>query len=325
MKRPKVVIYSLLVKSGELEKSILSAIDAEVLVIPSDKPDLFFEEIKDADAMLISNTEIEAKHIESLKNCKIIARQGVGFNNIDLITSKEKGIVVTNVPDYCTDEVSDFTITLILSALRHIPTYNRHIREGIWYRESIMVEAGFPPMRRLNTLTLGLVGFGRIGREVAKKAKVFGFEILTSDPYMTAEFAEEHGAKLVDFETIIKESDVISIHSPLTADNKHLFNLDVFKKMKDTAILINTARGPLVKEEDIIVALKEKIIAGAALDVTEVEPLPRDSGLLELENVILTPHVAYYTKESYNELRSRAAEEVVRVLSGKEASSRVNK
>lgn len=324
MSRPKVVVYSWLVRSGEIEREILSKINADVVVIPPDQPEVFFQEIKDADGLLISNTEIHPEHVKDMKNCKIIARQGVGFNNIDLVSTKEKGIIVTNVPDYCMDEVSDFTIALMLCALRHIPTYDKHIREGIWFRGSIMSEAGFPPMRRLNRLTLGLVGFGRIGREVARKAKVFGFNLLTSDPYVTTEMAEEEGVELVDFDYLIQEADVVSIHSPLTPETRHLFNLDVFKKMKSTAVLVNTSRGPLVKEDDIIVALKERMIQIAALDVTEIEPLPIDSELKTLENVILTPHVAYFTAESYEELRRRAAEEVVRVLTGEDPHSRVN-
>ncbi len=325
MNKPKVVVHSVLVDNPDIEAEILSGIDANLTFVPNDDLDLFFEEIKDADGIIIADREISAEDVDTLEKCKIIARQGIGFNNIDLVNTKNRDITVTNVPDYCLDEVSDFAMSLMLSMLRHIPTYDKHVREGIWDIQSVITKTGFPAMRRLSTQTLGIVGFGKIARQLASKAKAFGFKMLTYDPYITDEMAEEHGAKLVDFETIIRESDVISIHSPLTPETEHMFNLDVFKKMKDTAILVNTSRGPLVNEKDLIIALKDKLIAGAAIDVTEVEPPAVGSELLELENLIITPHAAFFTEDSYNELRKRAAGEVVRVLSGKEAENRVNK
>lgn len=325
MSKPKVVVHSVLVDNPDVESKILSAIDANLVFVPNENTDLFFKEIKDADALIIADRKIKPEHVLTLKNCKIIARQGIGVDNIDLINTKEKNIAVTNVPDYCLDEVSDFAMSLMLSMLRHIPTYDKHVKSNIWDIQSIMTKTGFPEMRRLNTQTLGIVGFGKIARCVAKKARAFGFKMLAYDPYITEEVAKEYGATLVDFDTIIKESDVITIHSPLTPETKHMFNLDVFKKMKDTAIIVNTSRGPLVNENDLAVALKDKLIAGAAIDVTEVEPPEVGSPLLELENLIMTPHAAFFTKDSYAELRRRAAEEVVRVLSGKEPENRVNK
>ncbi len=325
MSKPKVVVHSVLVENPDVESEILSAIDANLVFVPNENVDLFFEEIKDADGVIIADRKIKPEHVLTLKNCRIIARQGIGFDNIDLVNTKEKNIAVTNVPDYCLDEVSDFAMSLMLSMLRHIPTYDKHVKENIWDIQSIMTKSGFPQMRRLSTQTLGIVGFGKIARYVAKKARAFGFKMLAYDPYITEEVAKEYGATLVDFETIIKESDVISIHSPLTPETKHMFNLDVFKKMKNTAVIVNTSRGPLVNENDLVVALRDKIIAGAAIDVTEVEPPTLNSPLLELENLIITPHAAFFTKDSYDELRRRAAEEVVRVLSGKEPENRVNK
>ncbi len=325
MNRPKVVIHSLLVEDPSLEMEILSKINAEVVFVPNDDQDRFFEEIKDADGVIIADRKIKPEHVDTMEKCKIIARQGIGFDNIELVKTKEKGMAVTNVPDYCVDEVSDYAMSLMLTMLRHIPTYNKHVREGIWDIKSIMTKSGFPQMRRLNTQTLGILGFGKIAREVARKSRAFGFRMITFDPYIDKKVVEEYGVELVDLETLFGESDVITIHSPLTSETKHMFNDENFKKMKDNAILINTSRGPLINEKDLYEALKNNVIAGAAVDVTEAEPIEEDNPLLSLENYIVTPHAAFFTQDSYIELRERAAGEVVRVLSGQEPESRVNK
>ena len=325
MSKPKVVVHSLLVEDPTLEKEILKEIDAEVVFVPNEDQERFFEEIKDADGVIIADRKIKPEHVETLRNCKIIARQGIGFDNIELEKTKEKNIAVTNVPDYCIDEVSDYAMSLMLSMLRHIPTYDKHVREGIWDITSILSKSGFPQMRRLSTQTLGILGFGKIAREVARKSKAFGFRMITADPYLDEKVANEYGVELVDLETLLVESDVISIHRPLTPETRYMFNKEAFEKMKDNAIIINTSRGPLINEKDLYEALKNKVIAGAAVDVTEVEPIEADNPLLTLENYIVTPHAAFFTQDSYIELRERAAGEVVRVLSGNEPESRVNK
>lgn len=324
--KKKIVLHSLLVNEPDLERKLFneSELDADLVFVPNEEIEGFYEEIRDADGVIIADRKINPKHVETLKNCKIIARQGIGYDNIELTKTKEKGIVVTNVPDYCLPEVSDFAISLMMTLLRHIPTYDKHVREGIWDISSILTESGYPEMRRLSSQTIGIFGFGKIAQEVAKKVKAFGFEILVVDPYMKEDYVKKFGAKLVSLEELLKESDVITIHSPLTPETKYIFNKEAFEKMKNNAILINTARGPLVNESDLHYALKNKIIAGAALDVTENEPLENDSPLRELENIIITPHAAFFTKDSYYELRERAAKEVLRVLSGEKAESKVN-
>lgn len=325
MINPKVVVHSVLVENPDIEKEILSDVNANLVFIPNDQVDLFFEEIKDADAIIIADRKIPSDAVSKIERCEIIARQGIGFDNIDLLKTKEKGIVVTNVPDYCLDEVSDYAMSLMLSLLRHIPTYDKHVRKGIWDIQSIITKSNFPPMRRLNTQTLGIVGFGKIARGVAIKSRAFGFKMIAFDPYVTEEVAKGYGVDLVDLETLLKESDIVSIHSPLTNETRHMFNLDTFKKMKSNAIIVNTSRGPLINDKDLYTALKNGIIAGAAVDVTEVEPIEIDNPLLTLENIIITPHAAFFTEDSYIELRRKAAKEVVRVLSGNEALNRVNK
>lgn len=324
MNKPKIVVHSVLVENPVVEGNVLSDIDANLVFVPNDNVDLFFEEIKDADGIIIADRKIKPEHVQTLTKCKIIARQGIGFDNIDLINTRAKGIVVTNVPDYCVDEVSDFAMSLMLTMLRHINIYEKDVKEDIWDINSITTKHNFPPMRRLNTQTLGILGFGKIAREVARKSKAFGFRIITFDPYVDKSIVEECGVELVDLDKLIKDSDVISIHSPLTEETEHMFNKETFSKMKKNAVLINTSRGPLVNEKDLYEALSNRIIAGAAIDVTENEPIEKENPLLTLDNCIVTPHAAFFTEDSYMELRNRAAKEIVRVLSGKEAENRVN-
>ncbi|HHV47010.1 MAG TPA: C-terminal binding protein [Tissierellia bacterium] len=321
----KVVLSSVIVEDPAYERGFIEGAGLQLVFVPNDDQETFLKEIVDADAIITADKKITKEMIDSLNNCKVIVRQGIGYDTIDIQRAKEKDIAVCNIPDYCIEEVSEFTVALILNLLRHINTYDKHTREGIWDIQSIYKINGFPEMRRSSTQTLGITGFGKIARLVAKKAKPFGFRIITSDPYIDPKIPEKMGVELVDFDTLIRESDIISVNTPLTPETKHMFNMDVFKKMKNTAYIVNTGRGPLIKEDDLYEALKNKIIAGAALDVTETEPLPPDNKLFTLDNLIITPHAAFFTKDSYLEMRRRACEEVIRVLSGMEPENRVNK
>lgn len=193
------------------------------------------------------------------------------------------------------------------------------VKSGIWDIKSVS------PIRRLSTLVLGLAGFGKIAREVARKAKPFGFRIMAFDPYVSPQLAEECGVDLVNFEDLIKESDIISIHVPLSKETLHLFDKTKFNLMKPTAYIVNTGRGPLINEKDLYEALKNNRLAGAALDVLEQEPPQKDNPLLALENVIVTPHAAFYSEESYIDLRRKAVQEVKRVLSNQPPLNQVNK
>lgn len=324
MTKPKVVVHSLLLDTPDIEKSVLDKVDAHVVFVPNSDVEAFFRESKDADALIIADRQVSAERVNQMERVKIIARQGIGFDNIDLVTTKARGIMVTNVPDYCLPEVSDYAIALIFALVRNTLVYNRHVRQGIWDVHSIVHREGLPQMRRLSTQTLGLLGFGRIAQEVAKKMKAFGVRIIAADPYMSPKVVTELGAELVDLDTLLRESDILSLHSPLTPETEGMFNREAFDKMKPNAVLINTSRGPLINELDLYEALKEGVIAGAALDVTKVEPIEPNNPLLSLDNIIITPHAAFLTKDSFIELRTRAAEEVVRVLQGNPPQNRVN-
>lgn len=312
-----IPVWSSIIKDIEIEKQEMAGFDAEVEFI-RDREE-FIKVAAKADAVITADSKIDRSIIENLVKCKIIVRQGIGFDNIDIKAATEKNIIVCNVPDYCTDEVSDHTIALILSLVRKVPVYSGLVKNGIWDIKSVS------PIRRLSTLVLGLAGFGKIAREVARKAKPFGFRIMAFDPYVSPQLAEECGVDLVNFEDLIKESDIISIHVPLSKETLHLFDKTKFNLMKPTAYIVNTGRGPLINEKDLYEALKNNRLAGAALDVLEQEPPQKDNPLLALENVIVTPHAAFYSEESYIDLRRKAVQEVKRVLSNQPPLNQVNK
>lgn len=247
-----------------------------------------------------------------------VARYGVGVDNIDIAAATARGAVVTNVPDYCIDEVSDQALAMMLDLGRRTTALDRTMRAGAWTPQA----AG--PIFRLRGRTCGIVGLGRIGRATAAKAAAFGLRVIAYDPNLTPAQAAERGATLVDLSTLLAESDFISLHAPLTEATRHIINADTLARMKPTAYLVNTARGPLVDNDALVEALRAGRIAGAGLDVQEGEPLPTSHPLFSLATVLLAPHVAFYSEESLVDLQTRVAEEVVRVLAGQPPRNPVN-
>jgi D-3-phosphoglycerate dehydrogenase len=264
---------------------------------------------RNADAVLVTYAKVTADMIGQMTRCRIIARFGIGVDNVDIPAATKAGIVVTRVPDYCIDEVSDHTMALLLALARKIPFANSRAHAGHWEMPAVV------PIYRLRGSVLGLVGFGRIPQLVAPKAKAFGLKVISYDPLVSQETMNRAGVEKVEFSELVSVSDHISIHAPLVPETDHLFNASVFCKMKPTAYLINTARGPIVDEQALAQALDRGHLAGAALDVLSHEP-PSASPLFGRENVILTPHMSFYSAESLIDLQRKAAEEVVRVLSG---------
>lgn len=273
---------------------------------------------KDADALLTHHAPITRKVIESLERAKIIARYGIGVDNVDLESATEKGIFVTNVV-YNIYDVADHTVSLILSLIRKIPWIYQSTKSGEWDWKK------FQPIMRLKGKTAGIIGFGRVGREVAKRISGFGVNMIAYDPYLQLEVFEESHVERVDFKTILEKSDIITLHVILTKETRHMIGENELREMKKTAILINTCRGPVVDEEALYTALKEKWIAGAGLDVLEREPLTIENRLLELDNVVITPHIAWYSVDSLPEIQTAAVEEVARVLRGQLPLRLVNK
>ena len=314
-KRPRIVITDCDHPTVEIEREILSEIDPEFILAQCNTEDEVIEAVKDADGIINQYAPITRRVIESLKKCKIIARYGVGVDNIDIKAATESKIIVANVPDYCIDEVSTHTLALILACVRGITLLDRKRREKKW--DFTLAK----PLFRTQGKTLGLFGLGRIARMVAQKSLGFGFKILAFDPYVSK---ADSGIELVDFSQLLSDSDFISLHTPLLKETRHAFGENEFKKMKKTAYLINTSRGPIIDERNLYVALKERWIAGAALDVMEKEPPNWENLLLKLENLIISPHISFYSEESYVELKTKTAKAVLSVLKGELPRAMIN-
>jgi D-3-phosphoglycerate dehydrogenase / 2-oxoglutarate reductase len=301
----------------EPAREILAKIGAELRLAKEPKPEAILEVTRDADAVLTTYAKVTADMIPHMTRCRVIARFGIGVDNVDIPSATKAGIVVTRVPDYCLDEVSDHTMALLLAMVRKIPSSNTRTQSGRWEMRAVV------PIHRLRGTVLGLVAFGQIPQLVAPKAQAFGIRVVTYDPFVTREVIERAKVEQVEFDELLKISDYISIHTPLLPATHHLFARDVFRRMKPTAYLINTARGPIVDETALAAALDQGHLAGAALDVMEQEP-PSGSPLFGRDNVIITPHTSFYSEESLVDLQSKAAEEVVRVLRGQAPRNPVN-
>jgi D-3-phosphoglycerate dehydrogenase len=279
---------------------------------------------RDADAVITQYARVGARAIGAFTRCAVIARYGTGVDIVDVDAATRRGIQVTNAPnEWCADEVADHAVTLWLAAARKIPQYASATRQGEWKWQT------GKPIGRLRGRVLGLLSFGAIARSIAERAKPFGVEIWAHDPFKEDDFVREHGARPVSFEELVRGSDFLVIQSPLTNQTRGLFDEDVLRKMKRSAILINTARGPIVVDHALYRALDERWIAAAAVDDIEEEPSKRrdwqaDNPLFRLDNAIITPHAAYYSEEAIQTVREIASNEVVRVLTGQRATSPVN-
>jgi D-3-phosphoglycerate dehydrogenase len=268
---------------------------------------------KDADAVLVTYAKLTREVLTQFTRCKAIGRFGLGVDNIDLPTAKEKGIAVNYVPDYCIREVSDHAMALLLSLIRKVPLSNKLVQSGRWEMPAVV------PIRRIEGTVLGLIGFGHIPRLVAPKAQAFGIKVIAHDPFAKPEIFKAANVESVDLDTLFKTSDYVSVHAPLLPATRGMMNASAFAKMKKGAYIVNTARGPLIDEPALIAALDSGQIGGAGLDVVAAEPLAKDSPLLGRDNVIISPHTAFYSIEALNELQTKCATDVARVLSGEKA------
>jgi len=298
-------------------RGVLSGIGAELQLAAEPTLEAILRVAADADALLVTYAKITAEMIQGLTRCRIISRFGIGVDNVDLAAATSAGIVVTRVPDYCIDEVSDHALALLLAVARKIPFANAQVQAGRWEMAAVV------PIHRLRGSVLGLAGFGRIPQLVAPKAKSFGLRVVAHDPYVPTEIFTRAGVESVEFPQLLKMSDYVSVHTPLLPETRGLFGADAFRQMKPTAYLINTARGPIVDEAALARALDAGHLAGAALDVMTQEP-PVSSPLVGRDNVILTPHTSFYSEESLVDLQVKAAEEVVCVLTGRAPRNPVN-
>jgi D-3-phosphoglycerate dehydrogenase len=278
----------------------------------------------DAAAVVAQYAPISARVIAGLPDCRVIARYGTGVDIVDVDAATSHNILVTNVPnDWCENEVADHALALLLAVARKINVYDRATRAGTW-----RWQAG-APIHRLRGSVLGLLSFGAIARAIADRAAGFGMRIIAHDPYVDVEEIAAAGAEAVSFDELVTESDCLVVQAPLTPETHHLFDEFQFRRMKSSAFLINTARGPIVDDRALYRALSEGWIAGAGLDDIEEEPAKvrdwrPDNPLFGLDNVVITPHAAYYSEEAMGTVRRFAAEEVVRVLTGQAPLSPVN-
>lgn len=296
--------------SYEIERSILKKIDAELKLCCCESAEDIAEQCAQADAILLDLAPMSDKAIAGLKKCKVISRYGVGFENVDIAAASAAHIQVTNVPDYCMEDVSDHALALMLSCLRHIPLRDHEIREGKW---NIQADSF-----RLKGKTLGVIGAGRIARTLIRKVSGFGLsEIIAYDPYVSAEDLAKIGVRKVSEEEIFRSSDIISLHVHATPETNGMIRRETLALMKPTAIIINVSRGSLVCDEDLLEALREHRILGAGIDTHNHEPLGADSPFCKLDNVVLTDHAAYSTAEGVEELKTKAAQNIVDVLEGR--------
>lgn len=315
----KVLVTDYVWPSVEPERAVLARIGAELVVAPDGEEETLVALARDADGILTCFAQVTDKVVRAAEKCVVIGRYGVGVDNIAVETATELGIAVTYVPDYCVDEVSDHVMGLLLDWNRRISLFDNSVKGEGWGSVPLTMR-----IMRLRGKKLGIVGFGRIGRAVCAKALAFGFEVLEYDPFVPSEQAVEAGAKSVDLETLLRESDFITLHSPLTSDTENLIGIAELALMKEDSFLINCARGPLIDEGALYEALSSGRIGGAGLDVlVDAHPSP-DNELLKLDNVVVTPHVAFFSQEAVLELEERAAGEVASVLLGQMPDNLVN-
>jgi len=279
--------------------------------------------IRDADVILVNMTPMTAEIIDRLEKCKLIIRHGVGYDNVDVEAATARGIRVAYEPDYCTDEVAEHAIALMLGAWRKLSTGLKVLedssRNGIWDFEPIY------PISTLKGKTVGIVGCGRIGSTLFERLQSFGFEFLICDPYLTAERQAELGIQIVDLETLLKGADIVTVHAVLNEETHHLIGEAQLRLMKTTAYLVNTARGALVDTDALARALREQWIAGAAVDVYVKEPPDPDFPLFACENALLAPHLGWYSEEANWSIREKIVEDFARFIEGRPPRFLINK
>jgi D-3-phosphoglycerate dehydrogenase len=272
----------------------------------------------DADAVLVASAPIDAQALLSFQRCRAVIRMGTGYDNIDVEAAGNAGIPVANVPEFCTDEVADHTMAMLLACVRRLVHGDREVHAGVWNPSHLM------PVGRLRGQVLGLVGFGKIGQAVARRALAFGLRVIYFDPILENAPAFPEATACQSLDQLLSLADVVSLHMPLTERTRGRLAMPQFRRMKRTSILINCARGEVVAEPDLALALKEGVIAGAALDVFESEPPSPGNPLLVLPNVVVSPHCAAYSREALDSLRRQAYEEVARALRGEPLLNVVN-
>lgn len=325
MSKFKVVITDYDYGNVDIERRILEPIGAEVVALQAKQEADLAKHARDCDAMMNQYARVGAATIAKMQQCKVIARYGVGVDIVDVDAATKCGIQVTNVRDYCTEEVADHAMSLWLTLLRKIPQYDRATHSGVWRWQS------GAPINRVRGRTMGIVSFGPIGQAIAERARAFGVEIVVYDPYISDEFVAARGAIRVNKASLLAQSDYLMVQVPMTPETRHFLSDAEFSVMKPGVFIINTGRGPTIDNAALYRALVSGQVAGAGLDDPEEEPAkrshwqPAGNPLFSLPNVIVTPHSAYYSEESILQAREIAASEVARVLTGQAPRNPVNR
>ncbi|GGI01481.1 C-terminal binding protein [Arthrobacter liuii] len=303
----KVLLTDQVFPSVEIERILLSEAGHELVIATSEKEAR--QHLVDADAVLTTYHPLPADVLATMRRAKIIARYGIGVDNIDLAAAESRGITVTNVPDYCVEEVAEHAVAMALTIHRRLQDADAAARRGDWGVSSVR------PIHRLSTLTAGFLGYGRIGRKVAATMATFGCRIIAHDPYAPQLPAS---VTAVSLDELLAQSDLLFLHAPLTPDTRGIIDADAITRMRPKAIVINVARGPLVVLEDLLAALRDRRLGGAGLDTFPVEPV--DSELLtDIPNLLVSPHAAYYSEEALKESQRKALGQVIKVLAGQKA------
>ena len=315
----RVLVTDYVWPSVEPERAVLAEADAELVVAPDGGEETLVGLARDADGILTCFAKVTDKVVRAAERCVVIGRYGVGVDNIAVDAATEQGIVVTYVPDYCVDEVSDHVIGLLLAWNRRLVMFDRATKARGWGSEGLGMR-----IMRLRGKVIGVVGFGRIGRAVGGKAQALGMEVLASDPFVDADAVSREGARKVEVSELLKQSDFVTLHSPFIPETRHMIGKAELETMKPDAFIINAARGGLIEEDALYDALTSGRIAGAGLDVVEDVAPPLEHRLLQLENVIVTPHTAFFSQEAVLELEERSAGEVARVFRGEMPDNVIN-
>ena len=317
--RPKIVILDDRYEDYKAEKAVLDVLNAEIRVAMPECPEQASALLSGADGVLCNLYQLNAELIGSMTKCRVISRYGVGYDNVDVSAAAGMGIAVCNVPDYAMEDASDHALALLLNCVRKISYRDRMVRRGEWNLHRNQ------PSFRMAGKTVGIIGYGRIGSCFVRKISGFGFaRILVCDPTADEGAIRDAGAEKVDLTTVLQASDYLSLHCPLNSGTKDMIDDRALSMMKSGAILINTARGPIVNEQALTDALCSGRIAAAGLDVYDEDPLRPESPLRSLDNVTLTDHAAWYSEESIEELKSKAAQNIVDELEGRISAFRVN-
>lgn len=307
-------------EAAELEKAGIQFESHQLKFKPESE---VIEKIADADIILVNMVNMTDSLLSKLTKCRLLIRHGIGYDNVDVAACTKYGIQFAYQPDYCKEDVAEHAIALVFACARKV----------VWSRKTLDISSakgqwdfsGLFPIYRLDGKTLGILGVGRIGSRVYRKLKTFGFRIIGHDPYLSDARKEELGLEWVDRETLFRESDFITVHTPLNDETRHIVNAQSLAWMKPTAYLVNTSRGPMVDAAALADALRKKKIAGAAVDVFDVEPPPTDHPLFGIENVILTPHIGWASEEAGWEIRKSILDDILAGAAGKPPRCIVNK